>query len=75
MRSFPLLHLVDPDAAQVTASGRKGDQQQKSPVPPAVKKITDSDNEKILQSEIPIDNEPVKKKDDGQKDCKFKRIK
>ena len=75
MISVPSPHLIDPASAQVAAQRGERDQQQEPPIPPAVEKITNPDNEKVLKPKMSIENEPVQKKGNRQKDGKLKRIK
>ena len=56
------------------AEGCKGDEEQKTPVPPAVKHITRHHHESVLQTQLPlrladeaVEDEPIEQEDYRQK--------
>jgi hypothetical protein len=61
-------------AYEIVHQRAEGDEREKTPVPPAVKKVAGYDDEQILDAEIFFENEPIQDKYDRKEECKFYRV-
>ena len=60
-------------AAAITAERSKHDEGKKPHIPPSVKYIGSQHDESVLQTRIPIDDEPIYEEYDGQENQKLYR--
>jgi len=71
---LPIL-LPHPYAAEPTAKGGQGNQDQEFPIPPAVKQIADHNHKQVLPPDAAVEHEPIEQKDSRQKQEKLYGIK